>query len=429
MKKSSLFQIIKVLTSHFISNFGSQVFSFGIGLFVLKETGSALSFGITILIGPLISLLLTPLVGYTVDKLNHKIIVQGAQILSILSLIFFFIFSKSFDSYMYITTILLLIVLHTCDKFLSVAFNASISSLVFNKDIQRTNSFLQVSSSLSMILAPVFGSLLYAYQEFPSFVLTIIFTEALSFVVNIIINFNFNKSVNESTEYEKNEEGIWLSFLSGMNYIRGNSIIKFVIGMAVFVNLFITALFIGLPFVAIKTFQVNDIQYGLIESGIAIGIFIAGIIMSIRKDIEDPLGNLQLGIIGIGILVSLISIPFLFSLNNTWITVYYFIINALIGGITTSVNIPIMVILHKTIKEEFKGRVFSIFFTSVQLFNPLGIVIFGILFEKINPNMIFISVGISIILTVNLSTYQLLKKERRLILEKSVLRKGNKIIS
>ena len=75
---------------------------------------------------------------------------------------------------MYITTILLLIVLHTCDKFLSVAFNASISSLVFNKDIQRTNSFLQVSSSLSMILAPVFGSLLYAYQEFPSFVLTII---------------------------------------------------------------------------------------------------------------------------------------------------------------------------------------------------------------------------------------------------------------
>lgn len=88
-----------------------------------------------------------------------------------------------------------------------------------------------------------------------------------------------------------------------------------------------------------------------------------------------------------------------------------------------------MVILHKTIKEEFKGRVFSIFFTSVQLFNPLGIVIFGILFEKINPNMIFISVGISIILTVNLSTYQLLKKERRLILEKSVLRKGNKIIS
>ncbi|KFK72995.1 ferroportin1 family protein [Bacillus cereus] len=94
MKKSSLFQIIKVLTSHFISNFGSQVFSFGIGLFVLKETGSALSFGITILIGPLISLLLTPLVGYTVDKLNRKIIVQGAQILSILSLIFFLFFQN-----------------------------------------------------------------------------------------------------------------------------------------------------------------------------------------------------------------------------------------------------------------------------------------------------------------------------------------------
>ncbi len=137
-----------------------------------------------------------------------------------------------------------------------------------------------------------------------------------------------------------------------MNYIKGNSIITFVIGIAVFVNLFITALFIGLPYAAIKIFQVNDIQYGLIESGIAIGIFIAGIIMGIKKDVEDPLGNLQLGIIGIGLLVSLISIPFIFPLNSTWITIYYFIINALIGGITTSVNVPIMVILHKTIKRR-----------------------------------------------------------------------------
>ncbi|MFE6707579.1 MFS transporter [Bacillus thuringiensis] len=429
MKSSSLFQLTKMLTSHFISNFGSQVFSFGVGLFVLKETESALSFGMTILIGPLISLLLTPLVGHIADNFSRKIIVQVAQIFSVLSLILFFIFSKTFNSYMYITIIILLIVLHMCDKFLSVAFNASISSLVLDKDIQRTNSYLQMSSSLSMILAPVFGSMLFAYQEFSTFVLTIIFTEALSFFINIIINFNFNKNVNESNEHLKNEESIWLSFRSGLNYIKGNSIITFVIGIAVFVNLFITALFIGLPYVAIKIFQVNDIQYGLIESGIAIGIFIAGIIMGIKKDVEDPLGNLQLGIIGIGLLVSLISIPFIFPLSSTWITIYYFIINALIGGITTSVNVPIMVILHKTIKEEYKGRVFSIFFTSVQLFNPIGIFVFGILFEKINPNMVFICVGISMLLTVNLSTYQLLKKERRLILEKCVTSKDNTISS
>ncbi len=94
MKASSLFQITKMLTSHFISNFGSQVFSFGVGLFVLKETESALSFGITILIGPLISLLLTPLVGHIVDNFSRKIIVQIAQISSVLSLILFFVFQK-----------------------------------------------------------------------------------------------------------------------------------------------------------------------------------------------------------------------------------------------------------------------------------------------------------------------------------------------
>ncbi len=88
---------------------------------------------------------------------------------------------------MYITIIILLIVLHMCDKFLSVAFNASISSLVLDKDIQSTNSYLQMSSSLSMILAPVFGSMLFAYQEFSTFVLTIIFTEALSFLLILLL--------------------------------------------------------------------------------------------------------------------------------------------------------------------------------------------------------------------------------------------------
>ncbi|KYC90328.1 hypothetical protein B4102_3836 [Heyndrickxia sporothermodurans] len=423
MKKSSLIQMIKIISSNFIGNFGSQVFSFGVGLFILKETGSALSFGLTILISPIVSLILTPFIGYLVDNFNRKWIVLLAQFCSTLSMLILFILFNFSNLNLYAEIITLLIILSICEKSLSVAFTSSIRSLVSDKDIQKTNSYLQVSSSLSMILAPVLGSVLFALQNFSTFILTIMLTEACSLILNIFINFKFNKITVNDKEKEKGvkKESIWCSFRSSIQYIKGKPLIIFVISIASFVNLFITSVFVGLPYVNIHIFQMNNIQYGFVEAGIAVGIFLAGIILGMKEDSKDPIRNLQMGIVGISMLIILLSVPFFTHLSNTWITIYYTLINVLIGSIATVINVPIMVILHKTIDEQFKGRVFSIFLTSVQVFNPLGILIFGILFEKISPTIIFIAVGCGILLIINLLNLSLLKSKRSTLLEKGTV--------
>ncbi|BFQ96579.1 hypothetical protein [Enterococcus cecorum] len=56
-------QIVKIITSLIFGSLGSSVLSFVIGLEILSKTNSALAFGGTQLIGPVVSLVLLPFAG------------------------------------------------------------------------------------------------------------------------------------------------------------------------------------------------------------------------------------------------------------------------------------------------------------------------------------------------------------------------------
>ena len=82
-------QKLYIIISHLFGKLGSGIFSFGIGLMILRETGSASNFGFSQIIGPVVSLLLLPLTGSVIDRLNHKKIVITAQICSIGGILLF----------------------------------------------------------------------------------------------------------------------------------------------------------------------------------------------------------------------------------------------------------------------------------------------------------------------------------------------------
>ncbi|WP_125607217.1 hypothetical protein [Lapidilactobacillus bayanensis] len=56
-------QLLKMLLLRFSGTFGSGMLDFAIGLYILKQTGSALSMGISLITGPLVSLVLTHLLA------------------------------------------------------------------------------------------------------------------------------------------------------------------------------------------------------------------------------------------------------------------------------------------------------------------------------------------------------------------------------
>ncbi|WP_239985495.1 hypothetical protein [Liquorilactobacillus hordei] len=70
--RESDIQIFKDVLSNFIGTLSGSMFIYGMGYMLLDQTGLAMSFGIDMLITPIIGLLFLIPVGNLTDRLPHK---------------------------------------------------------------------------------------------------------------------------------------------------------------------------------------------------------------------------------------------------------------------------------------------------------------------------------------------------------------------
>lgn len=139
MEKKAKLQKILIIFSHLVGRLGSSIFSFGIGLMILRETGSASNFGFTQVIGPVVALLLLPFTGSIIDKVNHKKIVVVAQLSSIFGIVLFLLANNA----QILPKLILIYILHTIlvvtDLFLDTTYSSSMISMVAKEEVQKNN--------------------------------------------------------------------------------------------------------------------------------------------------------------------------------------------------------------------------------------------------------------------------------------------------
>jgi hypothetical protein len=93
------------------------------------------------------------------------------------------------------------------------------------------------------------------------------------------------------------------------------------------------------------------------------------------------------------------------------------------GSLIIIVNTPLQVMLQKTIADEFKGRVFSIIETMAMALIPLGMVIYGVLYDVFPGEWILLlSAGMLIIITLIMARPSVIRKVHPEIEEKQSVR-------
>ncbi len=77
MKKSNqeLRNICLYVIGKTVSIFGSSIYSFALGLYVLQITGSALNFAITLILGTIPMIVMNPFAGVIADKVDKKLVI------------------------------------------------------------------------------------------------------------------------------------------------------------------------------------------------------------------------------------------------------------------------------------------------------------------------------------------------------------------
>lgn len=404
IKKAVNRNMILLLMGQLVSQFGSSVYSFAIGLYILKVTGSGLNFALTIALGTLPRVVFGPISGIIADRFDRKKLVVSFDILSglvVLSLLGISMIDSLRLSYIYIATILLT----TCNTFFNTPLGSSMPNIVDDENLTRVNSLSQAIQSVSSIAGPSLGGLFFILVDIKLF----LFVNGLSFIFSgiseMFIDFNLKSKINGKIENENKEKiniepkkSFLEDFKEGIKYVGTQRWLVIFSSFVIFFNLFtIMGLTIPVPYIVNQIWDFSPQQYGLLNMTFPVGMLVGALILSVLPEAKSNFKRIMLCILTFSVVifsVGIITSELLFTLSNGYYLIILMVQFAFISISAAFINIPISVTLQRLIPDEMRGRVFGTLGTLGQGLIPLGAIIAGILVDKINPWMMPIATGV-----------------------------------
>lgn len=406
-------QIVKASISNFIGSLSGKSFNFALSLMLLDQTRSAISFGINMIIYPIVSLLFAIPIGNMVDKYKHKnILIHNFIFRIVIFLIFYFLYHITTSSTILYFVIPLVVLQSITVNINDTCFSASTHELVNNRKIQRLSSITQTGIAIATMISPAIGVMLYGWFDFSGFILIESAANLLSLLV--LLNMKFYYEQQENNKATIKSKGRQHKFKEILQFLKENQIIKYIILISIILNFFYTSISIGVPFIVKEELSLGNSTIGLLETVSAIGMLLASVSMSLLPEpkrqnqllsrrITVPFLLLNLSIISLGVTFFVAKSRFLISSVGS----------LFIGLITFSLvilNIVVMTYLQSTIETKFLGRVMSTLFTLNTSIMPIGTIVFTYLFQQgINGGLIFIVNGLVLLIYTTIMLPKTLK--------------------
>lgn len=385
-EKKSRQQLYIASVALLIANLGSSIFSFAMGLFLLRQYSSASVFGISQAIGPVVSLALAPVLRLFIDKANKKRIISLSQILSIIGLITFAILLLNFDNEVLLLVMFILVILRISDQIFDVAYMASATLIVDSADIQKLKSYEQMVSSFSSIIGPIIAAAWFSIfdMHFGVFIIAELVCETLALLLMWVIKYKDSMKLVRAVT-EKNE----------LTYIFKDKLLVFAIWFGCAINFFYTIFSIGLPYIQIHVLRLPNRVYALSEAAVSIGMLVTSYLLSKRSEFKHSL-YISWKMTSIFSILFLIMGLFLFSSVHSKLifSIFIIIFNFVTGSLIALLNTPTLVWLTTHVPENMQGRVFNISRTCVQVLMPIGIIIASFSFDTLSAGTVFIISGI-----------------------------------
>lgn len=394
MKNLGLFIIGKL-----ISVFGSAIYTFAIGLYVLKQTGSGFSFALTLFVGLIPTIIFSPVAGYMSDRFDKKKIVVFMDFANGMMFLTLFLLTLKFElnqPMVYISTFMTTVF----TTFFGIAFEAAKPNLVADEKLMSINSLSKVIDSTALILAPVLGGLIFAFTDIKTFILINAVCFIFSAGIETMIDFNYNI---KSTVEINDDGGFVEDIKDGLTYIRKSSEIVKMINVLVILNFFISfSVTVPLPYIINNLLNLSSNQYGIIQGAFPVGMILGAVVVGKIIEKIDYMKLLIFSSITLSVAIALLGLPLVLADASSLAYMIYYISIMVIFGIAISfIDVPILWLMQKSIPDNLRGKVLSISMSIVKLIAPLGLVISGMIINSV-PVYIMTFAGGGILMLSNL---------------------------
>lgn len=378
-----------------VSQLGSIIYSFAIGLYVLNSTGSGMKFAVTLLVSFLPSLIMKPFAGVFADRFDKKKIVVSMDLLNGLLFIVFFVYISVFKVTIvsvYITAFFTNVI----TSFFSIAFEAAKPQLVYKESLQKLNAISQLIHAGTAIIGPVLGGMVYAFMDIKTFILFNGLSFLMSSLSEVFIDFFLSKDVEHSSHTMTLKEVV-KSLKEGFDYTINHKVIMssyiYFVGVNILASL---AIQVPLPYILNNHIGVGAKNYGIIFSFLPIGIILGSLIVGkITKNLSYKSIFVRSSYIA-GFLTIILGLPYFIPAITSHISytmIFFMTILFGVGMMIAIIDIPFSTLIQLESDEKYIGRVWGILIPMIKVANPIGYLLAGFLLEHINPYLIPIITG------------------------------------
>lgn len=220
MKKSSNFSKFLLLwTGELVSSVGGGLTSFGLGVYVFNQTGSAASMALVTLLAFLPTLLLSAPAGVLADRYDRRLLMMIGDGLSGIGVVYILICMLNGGAEFYQICIGVL-VSAVFSSLLEPSYRATITDLLTKEEYSKASGMVSIAGSARYLLSPIIAGALLAVSDIKLLLVIDICTFILTVVSTAIVKKGLAKKENmtDMSFIESFKEG-WIAITENRGVI------------------------------------------------------------------------------------------------------------------------------------------------------------------------------------------------------------------
>ncbi|WP_026477516.1 MFS transporter [Alkaliphilus transvaalensis] len=373
------------LLGRMVSDIGNSVQMMIMPLYIIDIGGSATTIGLFSFLSLLPALIIYPFAGVIGDRMNRKMIMVvtdwiSAGVILALGLI----------SYWRFMSIPLLLIVQAVISLLNGLFEPAtrgmLPQLVDKEELTGCNSIVASMRSLSIMMGPVIGTILYA-----KFGITMVFMiNGISFLLSgaseMMIQY-----IHVKPKRTEGAQGIVNDLMEGIQFIMKNRITRYMCYFFLVIYSVVQPIFsVILPLFFKINLQYSDTQYGYLQTIIILGSLVGSVVVGVWFGKEERITKpFTIGsglLLGTMLLFSILLFPKSLDILGNDTMIYLVVLAGALGLFSLAnivISVPVQTYIQRETPDEYMSRVFSLVSMISRGGMPLGALAYGIVLEWI----------------------------------------------
>ena len=271
--KSNFSKFMLLWSGEFISAIGSGLTSFGLSVYVFRQTGSAASMGLVTLLAFLPTLLFSVPAGVLADKYDRRLLMMIGDGFSALGIVYILICMLQGEAKLYQICVGVF-VSAVFSSILEPSYRATVTDLLTKEEYSKASGLVSIAGSARYLISPVLAGILLAVSD-----IRLLFVIDIStFILTVISTAVVRKGI--ATKETENQSGFFQSLTEGWRAIADRRGVLLLILVSSVMTCFMGAIQI-LSEPLILDFA-DSTTLGIAQTVCASGMLVSGLFLGMR---------------------------------------------------------------------------------------------------------------------------------------------------